>query len=76
MGGIPYNVWLRDHRPSNHTLSDIPFSRCVFKVTQKDLRSFLIVAGYCRNMQEPVYRIKEWYNQCVLLVISTDTVSI
>jgi hypothetical protein len=31
----------------------------VFQVTQKDLRSSLMMAGYCRNM--PVYRIKEWY---------------
>jgi hypothetical protein len=22
-------------------------------------------------MEEPLYRIKEWYNQCILLVIST-----
>jgi hypothetical protein len=36
-----------------------------------DLRSSLMMAGYCRNMYEPVYRIKEWYNQCILLVIST-----
>jgi hypothetical protein len=33
----------------------------VFKITQKDLRSSLMMAGYCRNMKEPVYRIKDWY---------------
>jgi hypothetical protein len=33
-----------------------------------------MMAGYCRNMYKPVYRIKEWYNQCVLLVISTTYV--
>jgi hypothetical protein len=29
--------------------------------TKKNLRSSLMMAGYCRNMQEPVYRIEEWY---------------
>jgi hypothetical protein len=38
------------HRPRNHTLYDIPPIRFVFKVTQKNLRSSLMVAGYCRNM--------------------------
>jgi hypothetical protein len=38
----------------------IPPIRFVFQVTQKDLRSSLMMAGYCRNMYEPVYRIKEW----------------
>jgi hypothetical protein len=32
-----------------------------------------MMAGYCRNMYIPVYtrRIKAWYNNCLLLVIST-----
>jgi hypothetical protein len=64
MGGISYNVWLRGlcagvlwfrrdtpaHRPRKHTLYDIPLSRFVFQVTQKDLGSSLMMAGYCRNM--------------------------
>jgi hypothetical protein len=29
---------------------DIPPIRFIFKVTQKDLRSSLMMAGYCRNM--------------------------
>jgi hypothetical protein len=37
------------HRPHNHTLYDIPPIRFVFQVTQKDLRSSLMMAGYCRN---------------------------
>jgi hypothetical protein len=49
------------HWPRNHTLYDIPPIRLVFQVTQKDLSSSLMVAGYCRNMQKPVHRIKEWY---------------
>jgi hypothetical protein len=32
-----------------------------------------MMVDYCRNMQEPVYKIKEWYNQCILLVISTTS---
>jgi hypothetical protein len=66
MGGISRNVWLRDlcagvswfrwyhdnpaHSSRNHTLYDIPPIRFVFQVTQKDLRSSLMMAGYCRNM--------------------------
>jgi hypothetical protein len=61
------------HRPRNHTLYDIPHIRFVFQAIQKDLRSSLMMAGYCRNMQKAVYRIKEWYNQCILLVISTTS---
>jgi hypothetical protein len=38
------------YRPSNHTLYDIPPIRFVFQVTQKDLRSSLMMAGYCQNM--------------------------
>jgi hypothetical protein len=38
------------HRPRNHTLYDIPPIRIVFHVTQKGLRSSLMMAGYCRNM--------------------------
>jgi hypothetical protein len=30
--------------------------RFVFQVNQKDLRSSLIIADYCRNMEEPVYK--------------------
>jgi hypothetical protein len=55
----------------NHTLYDIPHIPFVFQVTQNDLRSSLMMTDYCQNMQEPVHRIKEWYNQCILLVIST-----
>jgi hypothetical protein len=32
-----------------------------------------MIAGYYRKMQEPVYRIKEWYNQCILLVVYTTS---
>jgi hypothetical protein len=59
------------HRPHNHMLYDIPPIWFVFQVTQKDLRSSLMLADYCQNMQDPVYRIKEWYSQCIVLVIST-----
>jgi hypothetical protein len=38
------------HRSRNHTLCDIPPIQFVFQVTQKDLRSSLMMAGYCRNM--------------------------
>jgi hypothetical protein len=38
------------HRSRNHTLYDIPPIRFVFQVTQKDIRSSLMMAGYCRNM--------------------------
>jgi hypothetical protein len=31
------------------------------QVTQNDLGSFLMMAGYLLNMWEPVYRIKVWY---------------
>jgi hypothetical protein len=48
------------HRPPNYTLYDMPPIRFVFQATQKDLRSNLM-AGDCRNIYEPVYRIKEWY---------------
>jgi hypothetical protein len=36
-----------------------------------DPRSSLMMAGYCQNMQEPVYGIKDGTNQCIVLVIST-----
>jgi hypothetical protein len=45
----------------NHTLYDVPPTRSVLQVTQKDLRRSLMMAGYCRNMQEPIHTIKEWY---------------
>jgi hypothetical protein len=45
--------------PRNHTLYDIPLIRFLFQVTEKDLKSSQMMAGYCRNMMEPVYRIKE-----------------
>jgi hypothetical protein len=61
------------HRSRNHTLYDIPPFGFVFQVTKKDLRSSLMMAGYCRNMYEAVYRIKEWYNQYIFLVISTTS---
>jgi hypothetical protein len=48
------------HRGSRFE-SGIPPIRFVFQVTQKDLRRSLMMASYCRNMWEPVYRIKEWY---------------
>jgi hypothetical protein len=38
------------HRPRNHTLYVIPPIRFVFQVTQKDLRSSLMMAGCCQNM--------------------------
>jgi uridine kinase len=38
------------HRPRNHTLYDVSPIRFVFQVTQKDLRSSLMMADYCRNM--------------------------
>jgi hypothetical protein len=38
------------HRPRNHTLYDTPPIRFVFQVTQEDLISSLMMAGYCRNM--------------------------
>jgi hypothetical protein len=41
---------LEIHRPRNHTLYDIPPIQFVFQVTQKDLRSYLMMAGYCHNM--------------------------
>jgi hypothetical protein len=50
------------HRSRNHTLYDIPPIRSVIQVTQTDQRSPLMMAGYCRNTYEPVYRIKEWYH--------------
>jgi hypothetical protein len=56
------------HRSRNHTLCDIPPIKSVFQVTQEDLISSLIMAGYCRNMEEPVRRMKDWYNQWILLV--------
>jgi hypothetical protein len=28
---------------------------------------------YCRNMQEPERRKKEWYNQCILFVSSNTS---
>jgi hypothetical protein len=48
-----HNRWNHNilvHRPHNHTLSDIPPIQFVFQVTQKDLRSSLMMAGYCWNM--------------------------
>jgi hypothetical protein len=44
------NVDTAAHRPRYHTLYDIPPIRFVFRVSQKDLRSSLMMAGYCRNM--------------------------
>jgi hypothetical protein len=40
---------------------NIPPIRFVSQVTQKELRSSLMMAGYCRNMYEPIHRIKERY---------------
>jgi hypothetical protein len=59
------------HRPRNHTLYDIPPIRFVFQVTQTDPRSSLMMADYCRNIWEPVNRIRSGTNQCVVLVISS-----
>jgi hypothetical protein len=50
------------HRSRNHTLYYIPPHRFVFQVTEEDLISSL--------MSEPVRRMKDWYNQCILLVSS------
>jgi hypothetical protein len=51
------------HRSRNPTLYkyDIPPIRSVFHVTQTDSRNSLMMADYCRNMSEQVYRIKMWY---------------
>jgi hypothetical protein len=57
------NHYTPTHRPHNHTLYDIPPIWSVFQVTQAEPRSSLMMADCCRNMLEPVYRIKEWYNQ-------------
>jgi hypothetical protein len=38
------------YRFHNHTLYDIPPIPFVIEVTQKDLRSSLMMADYCRNM--------------------------
>jgi hypothetical protein len=38
------------HRPHKHTLYNIPPIRSVFKVTQTDLRSSLMMEDHCRNM--------------------------
>jgi hypothetical protein len=46
---------------SQCTLYDIPPIGFIFQGTQKDPRSSMMIAGYCRNMWEPVYRIKEMY---------------
>jgi hypothetical protein len=43
---------------TTHYISPIQF---VFQVTQDDLRSYLMMTGYYRNMYEPTHRIKEWY---------------
>jgi hypothetical protein len=32
-----------------------------------DPRSSLMMAGYCQNMWEPVYRIKEWYKSVLIV---------
>jgi hypothetical protein len=45
----------------NHTFYDIPYIRFVFQVTQEDLRSFLMMAGYCQNTYELIHRINKWY---------------
>jgi hypothetical protein len=63
MGGISYVVtwpvcWHAGHVTTRYDITPIRF---VFQVTQEDLRSSLILAGYCRNIQEPIHRIKEWY---------------
>jgi hypothetical protein len=47
------NQWNHDtpaNRPRNHTFYDIPSIRFAFQVTQKDISSSLMMAGYCRNM--------------------------
>jgi hypothetical protein len=38
------------HGSRDHTLFDIPHIRFVFQITQEDLISSLMIAGYCRNM--------------------------
>jgi hypothetical protein len=37
------------HRPHKHTLYDVPPIRSVFRVTQTDPRSSLMMTDYCRN---------------------------
>jgi hypothetical protein len=59
------------HMPRNHTLFDrIPPIQFVFQVTQKDLRSSLMMAGYCRNMQEQVHRISGFGGLVVSMLAS------
>jgi hypothetical protein len=57
------------HRPHKHTLYDIPPIRSAFQVTQTNSRISLMMADHCRNTQEPVYWIKEWYNSVNVLVV-------
>jgi hypothetical protein len=55
-----------------------------FQVTQKVLRSSLMTADCCRNMWEPVYRIKQWcksvhcvgYFYCVLVHVNMECLGI
>jgi hypothetical protein len=64
MGGVTNNVWLRDtpaRMSRNHTLFDTPSIRFILQVTQKYLRRSLMMAGSCRNMWEPIRRLKERY---------------
>jgi hypothetical protein len=58
-----YSTWYVIHTDYFYLLYilDIPPIRFVFQVTQKDLRQPLMMAGYCRNMWEPIHRINEWY---------------
>jgi hypothetical protein len=74
IGGISSNVCLYGLCagvlwPHKHTLYGIPPIRFVLQVTQTDPRSSLMMADHCRNMQQPVYWIKEWYNQVHVLVV-------
>jgi hypothetical protein len=47
MEWVVYHIVCGYVRSQNHTLYDIPPIRFVYQVTQEDLRSCLMMAGYC-----------------------------
>jgi hypothetical protein len=61
------------HSSSNHTLYAISPIRFVFQVTQKDLRSSLMMAGYCRNMYEPIHWIKNLNRSVHIVGVFSNT---
>jgi hypothetical protein len=42
-------------------INDIPPNKSVFSCNSDGFSSSLMMADYCRNMEEPVYRKKQWY---------------